>query len=73
MLRAGFAPTKHHVCVCVRACVLLKKRFIYFQIKGKGGRGRERNISVRLVASQRPPTGHLARNPGMCPDQGLNQ
>ena len=27
----------------------------------------------RWVASHTPPTGELAHNPGMCPDQELNQ
>ena len=31
---------------------------------------RERN---RLLASLTPPSGDLARNPGMCPDWGSNQ
>ena len=52
--------------------------FIYFF---RGGEGREkergRNISVWekhwLVASCTPQSGDLAHNPGMCPDQELNQ
>ena len=37
---------------------------------GKGGRKRGREC---VVASCAPPTGDLARNPGMCPDWELNQ
>ena len=36
------------------------------------GEGRERNISVWLVASCTSPTGDLACNPGMCPNWELN-
>ena len=47
-----------------------------FREKGREGE-RERNINVqeelRLVASCTPPTGDLARNPGMCPDQKSDQ
>ena len=43
-----------------------------FREKGREGE-RERNINVQeelqLVASCTPPTGDLARNPVMCPDQ----
>ena len=47
--------------------------FIYLFVERQEGREkeRERNIDVgekiRLVASCMPPTGDLARNPGLCP------
>ena len=56
--------------------------FIFFKIlfilEREEGREkeRERNIDVwenhRLAASRTPPTGDLARKPGMCPDWELN-
>ena len=50
---------------------------VYFYREGKGGGRRERNISVwqihRSVASHKPPTEDVARNPGMCPDWELNR
>ena len=53
--------------------------FIYLFVERQEGREkeRERNIDVgekiRSVASCMPPTGDLARNPGLCPGWGLNQ
>ena len=47
------------------------KDFIYFSREGKGGRKGEKHQCV--VASHAPPTGDLAHNPGVCPDQELNQ
>ena len=46
--------------------------FIYlFSETGKGRRkGGEKQ--QRVVASRAPPTGHLARTPGLCPDWELN-
>ena len=41
-----------------------KKKGFHLFLDGK--EGRERNVNV--VASAAPPTGDLARNPGMCPD-----
>ena len=46
--------------------------FIYFYREGKGGRKRERGTSC-VVASQAPPTGHLACDPGMGPAWELKQ
>ena len=51
---------------------LLNKDFIYFQTKGKGGRKRGRETSICCCLSC-PPTGDLACNTGMCPDQESNQ
>ena len=50
------------------------KDFIYlFLERGKGReKGRERNISVWLPLAV-PPTGDLARNPGVCPDWESNR
>ena len=36
------------------------------------GRKRKREKHQCVVASQAPPTGHLACNPGMCPDWESN-
>ena len=59
----------------------LKKRFCLFIFREKGREGErqgekyqcEININMRekhrLVASHMPPTGDLAHNPVMCPDQ----
>ena len=48
------------------------KDFIYlFLQRGRKGE-REGEKHPCVVASQVPPTGELARNPGMCPDWGLN-
>ena len=74
-----------HFCVHLTGCENLKLKvlciyklkilFIYFQRKGKGGR--KRKIDVREMCgwphvSCMPPTGDLARTPGMYPDQELN-
>ena len=52
------------------------KIFYLFLERGEG-RKRERNINAweiyRSIASRVPPTGHLACNPGMCPDWESNQ
>ena len=57
--------------------IFLKILFICLD-RGEGREEeRERNIDVQvihgLVASHTPPTGDLAHNPGMCPDQESNQ
>ncbi|KAF6114729.1 hypothetical protein HJG60_010663 [Phyllostomus discolor] len=54
--------------------LFFKILFIYFLERGEGReKKKERNINVQekhqLVASCTPPTGDLAHNPGMCPDQ----
>ena len=54
------------------------KDFIYFLERGEGrDKERERNTDVwekhRSVTSHLPPTGNLARSPGMCPDWELNR
>ena len=46
--------------------------FIYFLERGRVGE-REGKKYQCVVASHAPPTGDLARNPGMCPDWELNQ
>ena len=54
------------------AHVLFKKSFYLFIFReGKGGRNRGRDVNVWLPL-QRPPTGDLAHNPGMCLDWELN-
>ena len=51
---------------------LLKDLIFLFLERGEGKeKERERNINVWL--SLQRPTGDLACNPGMCPDQELNQ
>ena len=48
------------------------KDFYLFLERGEGKeKERERNINVWLPLT-RPPTGDLARNPGMCPDWESN-
>ena len=48
---------------------------MYLYILREGGRGGEREGEEHqwVAASQVPPTGGLARNPGMCPEWELNQ
>ena len=46
------------------------KDFIYLFLERAEGRERNINLWVPLVC---PPTGDLARNPGMCPDWELSQ
>ena len=50
--------------------VIFKKRFHLFIFRE---RGREEEKYQCVVASHVAPTGDLARNPDMCPDQELNQ
>ena len=52
--------------------LLLFCLFIYFLEREREGErvGEEHQY---VVASHAPPTGDLARNPGMCPDWELNQ
>ena len=58
-------------------CYFFLRRFIYlfliyFLERGREGE-REGEKHQCVVASHEPPTGDLARNPGMCPDQELNR
>ena len=46
-------------------------RFIFRQRRREGEREGEKHQCV--VASHTPPTGDLARNPGMCPDWESNR
>ena len=46
--------------------------FIYFRERGREGE-REGEKHQCVVASCMPPTGDLARNPGMCPDWESNR
>ena len=48
--------------------VVFFKDFIYLFLE----RGREGEKHQCVVATRVPPTGDLACNPGMCPDQELN-
>ena len=41
--------------------------FIYFIFRGEG-KEKERKRNINMWLSLVPPTGDLARNPGMCPD-----
>ena len=52
---------------------LFFKRFYLFIFR-EGGREGEREVEKHqcVVASRVPPTGDLARNPGMCPDWESN-
>ena len=49
------------------------KDFIYLFLDRGEGREKERERNINVVAASAPPTGDLARNPGMCPDWELNQ
>ena len=46
--------------------------FIYFERHGKKGRKKKGEKHQCVVASRMPPTGDLARNPGMHPDWESN-
>ena len=46
---------------------------IVFIFRERGQEGEREGDKHQLVASQMPPTGDLASNPGMCPDQESNQ
>ena len=48
------------------------KRFYLFIFREGEGRETEGEKQQCVVASQAPPTGDLARNPGMCPDWESN-
>ena len=50
----------------------LKMFFIYLPLDRGEGRKRGRETSMCGCLSSAPPTGDLARNPGMCPDWELN-
>ena len=57
-------------CTVRRGDINFFKDFIYlFLERGKEGK-REGEKYPCVVASRVPPTGDLARNPGMCPDWG---
>ena len=45
---------------------------IYLFIELEKGEGKEGEQHQCVVASHAPPTGDLARNPGMCPDWDSN-
>ena len=44
----------------------------YLFLDRREGREKERERNINVVAASVPPTGDLARNPGMCPDWELN-
>ena len=46
---------------------------IYFLLERGEGTEKEGEKHQCVVASCTPPTGDLARNPGMCPDKESNQ
>ena len=49
------------------------KDFIYFIFRQRGWKGETKGEKHPcVVASHMPPTGDLARNPGMCPDWESN-
>ena len=52
--------------------IVFKRFYLFIFREGKGGR-REGEKHQCVVASRVPPTGDLARNPGMCPKQELSQ
>ena len=58
---------------CIFIVMYFLKDFVYlFLERGREGE-RERKKHQCVVASQVPPTGDLAYNPGMCPDWEQNQ
>ena len=73
----GIAHSGSHPWLCIRTTWgnLKKKRFYLFVFReGKGRRKRGRETSMRGCFSHTPtpPTGDLARNPGICPDWESN-
>ena len=61
---------KIYAYICNILFFYFKKDCIYLFLERGGGREREREGEKHqcVVASHVPPTGNLARNPGMCPD-----
>ena len=53
--------------------LFLKKDFIYLFLERKREGEREEEKYQCVLTSCVPPTGDLARNPGMCPDWESNQ
>ena len=51
--------------------VIFFKDFIYFRQRGREGEREEEKYQC-VVVSHAPTTGHLANNPGMCPDWETN-
>ena len=51
---------------------LFFKDFIYLFLDRGEGREKEGEKHLCVVTSHAPPTGGLARNPGMCPDWESN-
>ena len=49
---------------------VFKKYLLIFRERGKKG---ERGRETSMFASHTPPTGDLARKPGVCPDWELNE
>ena len=68
--------TNHHnLCIILKRLYLFIYSFIHLLIfrEGKGGRKRGRGTSMCGCLLCTPLTRDLACNPGMCPDQELNQ
>ena len=56
-----------------RSILMFFLRFYLFIVRGRGREEeREGEKHQCVVASRAPPTGNLARNPGMCPDWDWN-
>ena len=67
ILKAIWASSKFLSCI-------FKKRFYVCTFREMGKEGeREGEKHQCVVAFHAPPTGDLARNPGLCPDRKLNQ
>ena len=63
------------LCFYFYRLLQFKKKYLFiFRERGEGReKERERNINVWLpLMHPAPPTGHLASNPGMCPDWESN-
>ena len=46
---------------------------MYLFFRKRDGKEKEREKNINQLPLAHPPTMDLARNPGTCPDQGLNQ
>ena len=61
-----------HFYLLTHSLLFFFKDFIYLFLERGGGREKERERNISVVASHLAPTGNLACNPGMCHDWELN-
>ena len=69
LLLSSSAPSTSWLLLCV--CVFLRFYLFIFRERGKEEK-REGEKYPCVVTSSTPPTGHLAHNPGKCPDWDSN-